>query len=302
MSKERYLLRYHAIISKLKSAKKATFEQLLFHLENDAQLSDFQDNYSLRTFQRDKNEIADLFGIEIKYDRSENIYFIANQDEDKGKLRLLEAFDLFTSLNKYQSLDSVLFPEKRKASGSNFLNGFIHAIQNRLEVKFHYQPFWSSEGIFRTAQPYALKEHNGRWYLLAAETKDLSKIKTYGLDRVSELEILKSKFEFPINLKIEELFKNSFGIYYELNKEPEKVVLSFTPEQGKYTKSFPLHPSQIEILSNIEEYRIEITVYPTFDLEMEILSYGETVEVISPVTLRKRISDRLKNAKNHYKN
>jgi predicted DNA-binding transcriptional regulator YafY len=301
MAKEKYLLRYHAIINKLKNAKKASFDQILYHLENDAQLSDFQDNYSLRTFQRDKNEIADLFGIEIKFDKAENAYYIANAEEDKGKLRLLEAFDVFTTFNKYQALEGVLFPESRKASGSNHLHGFIHAIQNRKQVQFTYQPFWSDKGTTRIAEPYALKEYRGRWYLLCAETKNNSKVKTFGLDRISEMEILTAIFQFPSNLNVNKLFENSFGIYYETDSEPETIVISFSPEQGKYVKSFPLHHSQKELVASEQEYRIEIEVFPTFDLEMEILSYGEMAEVISPKSFKKRIAERLKSAVSIYK-
>lgn len=45
----------------------------------------------------------------------------------------------------------------------------------------------------RNAEPYALKEFKGRWYLLAKDRKDYQ-IKTFGLDRIQELEITNKNF------------------------------------------------------------------------------------------------------------
>jgi hypothetical protein len=55
------------------------------------------------------------------------------------------------------------------------------------------------------------------------------------------------------------------------------VINSFTSFQGRFVKSLPLHPSQEIIKDDEEEDRliIQLNVYPTFGLVMQILSYGK---------------------------
>lgn len=58
------------------------------------------------------------------------------------------------------------------------------------------------------------------------------------------------------------------------------------PTQGRYALSYPLHSSQRILLQNDTETRLALTVFDTHDLRMELLSYGPTVEVLAPASLR----------------
>ena len=104
------------------------------------------------------------------------------------------------------------------------------------------------------------------------------------------------------DFNIHNLFKDSIGVIIgNENEKPEEVILKFTHEQGKYAKSLPYHTSQEVIADTEKEYRVKLKVYLTFDLEMEILALGETVEVIAPEKFRARIIDRLKQTYTQYK-
>ncbi|MCK9205066.1 MAG: WYL domain-containing protein, partial [Bacteroidales bacterium] len=70
----------------------------------------------------------------------------------------------------------------------------------------------------------------------------------------------------------------------------------FDPEQGKYIKTFPLHESQHILTDNNKEFRIRLHLHITYDLIMELLSYGEKVEVIKPKSLRKDLVKIYQNA------
>ncbi len=48
----------------------------------------------------------------------------------------------------------------------------------------------------RTAEPYALKEFKNRWYVMAKDSKD-GNIKSFALDRHTNLDITKRNFESP---------------------------------------------------------------------------------------------------------
>ena len=146
-----------------------------------------------------------------------------------------------------------------------------------------------------------LKEFKNRWYLLANEKdgKDLF-LKTFGLDRITDLEISNSTFK-PTKIDIEKYFINSFGIIYTENEQPEEIVLSFDPEQGQYIKTLPMHHSQKVLIDNYKEYRIQLTLFPTYDFEREVLSHGERVKIISPKSFRNHLSKEVKNMMKNYK-
>jgi predicted DNA-binding transcriptional regulator YafY len=149
---------------------------------------------------------------------------------------------------------------------------------------------------------YALKEFKYRWYLLAIyKNKENSELKIFALDRISDLEISKSFFVRK-DFKIEDVFKNSFGIYTTLGEKPLEIVLSFTSFQGKYIKSLPLHHSQEILEDNENELKIKVTLVPTFDFVQEILSLGDSVKVVSPESFKEHLGNKVKNMMKNFKN
>jgi predicted DNA-binding transcriptional regulator YafY len=76
--------------------------------------------------------------------------------------------------------------------------------------------------------------------------------------------------------------------------------LSFNPLQGKYVKSLPLHESQVILKDNEQELLIKLTLFVTYDLLMEILSYGDNVRVLQPLSLVDEIRDCYENALKQY--
>ena len=82
--------------------------------------------------------------------------------------------------------------------------------------------------------------------------------------------------------------------------EPQEVILSFYPSQGKYIKTLPLHESQVILEDNEDELLIKLTLFITLDFLMEILSYGSNVKVIQPVSLIEEVKKTYENALKRY--
>ncbi len=299
MSKREYILRYLLIIRKLRNRRQATFKEINDFLILESELQSYKLSISKRTFQRDLNEIRSLFNVDIQYNFSDKVYYIADDEQQDINNRMLEAFDMFNSLNIAEDLSPYIYLEKRRPQGTEHLYGLIHAIKNRLLIRFTYQKFWEDEVTHRTAEPYALKEFKGRWYVLANDRKD-NTIKTFGLDRISQLEISRELFKYPENFNINEYFKYCFGIITSPDTEPEEIVLSFEPVQGKYIKSFPLHETQKVIVDNKEELQIKLKLHITHDFIMELLSFGDTVKILKQECMKSEIIAIYQNALNQY--
>jgi proteasome accessory factor B len=290
MSKRGYISRYMLIVKKLKAKPYSSYPELKSYIENQVEYLQMQDDtleigFSKRTLQRDIREIRNNFGIDIEFSKVQKGYYISqNETENMGFQRMMEAFDMFNSLNQAQDMTPYIHLEKRRPQGTENLYGLLHAIKNRLQTSFTYQKFWEDETSHRQVEPYGLKEFKNRWYLIAKDLKD-SSIKTFGLDRLSDLECSRKKFEAPVDFKIENHYRYCFGIMSPNSIAPEEIILSFHPVQGKYIKTLPLHDPQEVIIDNEDELMIRLKLYVTRDLIMELLSFGKSMTVIQPESL-----------------
>ena len=66
-------------------------------------------------------------------------------------------------------------------------------------------------------------------------------------------------------------------------------MLSLDAFAGKYIKTLPLHPSQKILKEDDEEIYFELHLCITHDLMMELLSHGDSLKVIKPVSLARKL-------------
>jgi predicted DNA-binding transcriptional regulator YafY len=282
----------------MRRQKRATFAEICDYLNRESDIRGEDLTISKRTFTRDLAQIGELYGIYIRYDFSDRKYFIEEEFEDEIDNRWLEALDIFNALKVRERQADHILLETRRASGSKYLYGLLHAINHRLQITFDYQAYYQDECTERLVYPLAIKEFKYRWYLFA---EDDNRLKCYGLDRMSKLQIGNEQFETSIEFNLAEQFKYCFGITRpDDDEQPCKIILSFEPFQGKYLKSLPLHHTQQILVDNDEELRISLTVYLTHDFLMELLSFGDTLKAIQPQELVDRLKAIYKNALKKY--
>jgi predicted DNA-binding transcriptional regulator YafY len=262
----------------------ATFEQIDDYLTRHSELQGSNFNMSKRQFQRDLKDIESIFEVEIKFDFRRKIYAINDDENSEMSKRRMEALDVFNALKIGESSSQSIHFEKRKPQGTENFHGLLHAIKNQLQISFTYQKYWEDTITHRTVEPLALKEFRNRWYLLANDQKD-NQVKSFAFDRLTELEITKKRFQPDVNFDVNEHYKFCFGIISPTDHELAEVILSFDPFQGKYIKSLPLHETQEILVEDEHEVRVKLKIYLTHDFLMEILSHGENVKVIQPVSL-----------------
>jgi predicted DNA-binding transcriptional regulator YafY len=281
MSQRETAIRHNLIINKLHRDKRATFNEIADYLYRESSIQHYDFNISKRTFQRDVAEIGSIYGIYIKYDASGKFWFIEEEFDAEYNDRFFEAFDVYHALKVNERNKQYIYLEKRQAQGTEHLYGLLHGIKNRLQVSFSYQKYYTDTPEQRTVNPLAVKEFKHRWYLFAHDEYD-KRVKIYALDRMSNFEISKNVFPKNPDFNTETLLRHCFGIWIPGDEKPQKVVLSFNSFQGKYIKSLPLHETQKILIDNEEELRISLNIYITHDFKMEILSYGENVNVLEP--------------------
>ena len=298
MSKLIYFKRYLYVIDRLRS-RPCSFSALQDHvmskLEQDEIDTTFE--YAIRTFERDKKDITALFGIVIQYNRKDKTYAIDEEEiEDQSVTRMIDVFSIHHALQEGNKLSPSVFLEKRKSLGTEHIYGIIHAIQNLYLLQFTHQKHWEDFSTQREVKPIAIKESQQRWYLVALDKKNET-VKTFGLDRISNLKITDTKFK-PVAYNVETEFQHAFGV--ETYEAAKKVILEFSKQQGNYIKTFPLHKSQRIVKETEDAVSIEIFIHTTNDIKMELLKYGSNVKVIAPISLQNDIKNRISEMSNLY--
>ena len=298
MAKQEVIMRYNLIIKKLRNSH-STFKEISDYLDLESDIQGLDFRISKRTFHRDLNEIRTIYNIDIQFDHSRMLYYIDTDLNSAMTERILEAFDTFNALNISDRLSSFIHFDNRQPQGTENLYGLLHAIKIKVQIIFSYRKFIDDTTQQRTVEPYALKESRDRWYVIGRDLKD-GNVKSFGLDRLHDLEITKRKHQLPRDFNVDEHFRHCFGIIGPNANKPEEVVLSFTPFQGKYAKTLPLHHSQEIMVDNEKEFRIRMKIFITHDFYMEILRLGEQVKVIKPKRLANQVKSAHQKALEHY--
>ena len=298
MSKLIYFKRYLYVIDRLRS-RPCSFSALQDHVMSKLEQDDIDTTfeYAIRTFERDKKDITALFGIVIQYNRKDKTYAIDEEEiEDQSVTRMIDVFSIHHALQEGNKLSPSVFLEKRKSLGTEHIYGIIYAIQNLYLLQFTHQKHWEDFSTQREVKPIAIKESQQRWYLVALDKKNET-VKTFGLDRISNLKITDTKFK-PVAYNVETEFQHAFGV--ETYEAAKKVILEFSKQQGNYIKTFPLHKSQRIVKETEDAVSIEIFIHTTNDIKMELLKYGSNVKVIAPISLQNDIKNRISEMSNLY--
>ena len=252
-----------------------------------------------RTFHHHREAILDMFGIEIKNDRSLGYYIDGEEmGGDTIKQWLLESLSMNNLVNEAGSLrNRILFEEI--PSSRKWLSPIVGAMKDGKAIEMTYQSYTRIEPNTFTAHPYCLKLFRQRWYLLARSgNHDHPRI--YSLDRILNVEELDMPADIPDDFDAGECFSRYFGIILNQDIPIETVELKVDADQVMYFRSLPLHSSKTETETN-EKYSVfQYRLAPTFDFKQEILSHGQSVEVLSPETLRNELHAEIKTMLQRY--
>ena len=253
-----------------------------------------------RTFFHYRDGVEEMFDINIKCDKATFEYYIDDKDgEDNARLRswLVDSVSMSGTLSNARDISSRIMLEN-VPSAREHLPVVIDALKQNRRIRFSYKSYTRAlptDGI--VLEPYFVKIFKQLWYVIGLNVKD-GQIKTYSLDRMSNLNLLQDLFDMPENVNPSEFFKDCFGIITNQNSA-KRIVLRVEPTQAKYFRALPLHSSQQEEVHDnysIFTYRMRIT----YDLKEELMSHGATIEVLEPQELKTLIRTELQQALNNY--
>ena len=175
-------------------------------------------------------------------------------------------------------------------TGNKFLDFFYYKILDCDMAKFNYQKFEANKPKEIILKPYLIKEYNKRWYVIGQKESD-NDFLTFPLDRIQSVNnVFSNYFERDCNFEPKEFWKHSLGIF---RGDPSKVSFEVKDTKMKnidFLKTAKIHSSQKEIMIDDQWMRVELEVFPSYELVREIRKLGvHNIRNIQPDNLNKMI-------------
>ena len=271
------------------------------------------DQTSIATVERDLKDIRADYDISITYDRRKRGYFLELPDDEdisnfRDYVRLLERrerLEVLTqsgrSVAQYLQLEHDDGGAASRFRGLDLMATLWNALQRKLVVTFHYQNYTEKTGRQRHVEPGLLFEFRNRWYLDGYDLGPKGGQRTFGLDRMRDLELTPQSIQTR-QIDYRASRKHVIGVTAPPDSPVERVVLRFRRPEAEYVLSLPLHHSQQILSETATHVDVVLGVVLNHELEREIMAYGEEVEVLEPEKLRKKIADRVMTLQQLYKN
>ncbi|MCU0447340.1 MAG: WYL domain-containing protein [Microscillaceae bacterium] len=193
---------------------------------------------------------------------------------------------VYTAKNHQTSV--IDFEKNENLKGLEYIAGIYEAILQKKTLKITYQSFRATQAQTFDFHAYLLKEYRNRWFVLGR--RDLFQGDTLlALDRIGNIEFSESQYLDNQTIDLNNYFKNIVGVTIHGDQSTEKILLWVNLHSAPYVLTKPIHHSQ-QLVENLPDgIIISLEVQINFELEREILGFGETIRVIAPENLKRRI-------------
>lgn len=278
---------------------------------------------SRKTVQRDINFMRESLNAPIEFDFQENGYYYIDANyflpairittKDIHNLKLAEKIIEKYAKNRYLKSIQETFhrvysylPDEYNSlpSPMSFCQTpFVHLSSNNIEtlyraifekrtVRILYDSFSSSIST-RTVDPYFIHEKYANSFYLIAYCHKRSNMRIFAIQRIRKITILDDKFEVMQGFSKEEYLQECFSL--ERGSDSYKVVIKFSPKVAKYISEKTWHVSQVTKSLNDGSILFSIEARGLGEIKRWLMQYGQDAEVIEPASLRKQVTEEVKN-------
>jgi predicted DNA-binding transcriptional regulator YafY len=171
----------------------------------------------------------------------------------------------------------------------------IDATLNRRQAIVTYYSTSSQRTKPYQLHPYRLAYAGGGLYLMAF-VPEYDEMRTFAVERISEISLLEERFELAEDLP-DSAFPDSLGVH---SGNPEPVRIDFDPAVADYVRSRAWHQSQ-----QISDHpgggvRVDLNVCIDRALRSWVLSFGRFARVVTPERLARELAQEFEEAAARY--
>ncbi len=238
---------------------------------------------------------------------------LSKMNEAVEMLRQFKGFSHFEELNEVvQKLEDHVYSSSQKSfpiidfekndslKGLAFLDVLYQSVVQKKAVQINYQSFTARQPQTIVFSVWWLKEFRNRWFAVGLRAGQ-KVVQNLALDRIIEVQLSDNEiYRENKSQSTEAFYKDVIGVTVSENIRPMSVKIFVTAAHAPYIETKPLHHSQRVINRNDAGIVIELTLQHNFELEREILGFGEAMTVLEPLKLRNIIKKRLEAALSRY--
>lgn len=277
--------------------------------------------FTQKTIQRDVTYMQDQLGIPIHYNASMHGYELAGdvdsfpvfdvQVEDLAALFLARhAIGGVSGTKLAEALSPAFEKLTRMLEGKVSMNwrdldrafsvkepGVVHtdltmfgkiaeAVLNEQEMSFNYRKVGATTSSKRRLQPYHVGEIGGGWYVIGHDV-GRDGLRTFALQRIKGLKVLKTTFERPADFQIGQHLGGSIGVWDHNDEGKVEVVIEVTDWVARIVQERLWHPSQkTRVMDDLGE-RVELRMQlgNLEEVRQLVLSWGRYAKVVVPEEL-----------------
>lgn len=199
--------------------------------------------------------------------------------------------------------EPVIYYERNDAlKGLHHIPSIYQAITDKRPLVIAYKSFKAKGEHDFVFSPYVLKEFRNRWFVYGRR-RGANMLLNLALDRIIDI-----KPSDPRELFIEDqsfdpktYFDDMVGVTKGPGDKRVKIRFSANMDTTPYIETKPLHESQMVIERHEDGSAIfQIEVVLNYEIERDLISYGQNIKVLSPRILVKHVSTRLRAAAAQY--
>lgn len=328
------LIRYRTIDKCLQNRRRKWTIENLIDACNDAlyEYEGIEKGVSLRTIRMDLNAMrsdklgynAPILVVDRKYYTYEDPEYsiskipLSHQDLDvlQDVAFLLQQFKGFSHFNDLdellQRLEDKIYTEREQEApvidfeknellmGIHWLDPLHKAIIKKRSLQVTYQSFSARHPADLVVYPYLLKEFRNRWFLLCMHRKG-KELLTLALDRIAAVAGLPDEpYLIHKGFDASSYFNDIIGVTRNVADRPTLITFMANTRHAPYIRTKPLHPSQQVIATANGWTTFTIEVIPNFELERELLGFGEGLRVLAPKSMVRIIKQRIRKMQELY--
>jgi proteasome accessory factor C len=167
--------------------------------------------------------------------------------------------------------------------------------RRRLQITYHGRR--RDDISEREISPQRLIAYRDRWYL-AAWCHQADDFRSFALERIRAMQLLDCESDELPAERISRHFDQAFGIFS--GPARDQARLRFSAEASRWAADEVWHPDQQGSWDG-DCWVLEVPYGHQRELLMNILSYGDDIEVLDPDSLREAVAARLEQALDQYR-
>jgi hypothetical protein len=193
----------------------------------------------------------------------------------------------------------IQFEENPDINGLQWIELLFQYINNQQPIALEFMDFYDETSQTFILHPYQLKQYNKNWFLISFSAEK-QRIWVSALDRIVGIEPTKDVSFVPNPVDLDDYFDDVIGVTRYKDEEVTKIRIKVYAASMYYVMKKPLHHSQRYIEKASDYIIIELRLLWNYEIEALILSYGDNMEVLSPLSFRKKIAARVAASNQRY--